>query len=87
VNRLTHSVVDVATCLAGEASGSSAGSCQQEELDALEAWLAWRLGPEGWQPSVHPRFAAYDAAVRALAAAALAMYRDDMATRARLSGR
>jgi len=71
-DRLRHPVIEVATLLAGTATGSHDG-VQADELRVLRDWLAWRV-EAGWHSPALGYAAAYDDAVRAMARAALALF-------------
>ena len=73
-DRHAHAVVEVAGLLAGVATGSFGGG-QADEMRALRDWLAWRV-EAGWRLHTVGYAAAYDDAVRAMARAALTLFRD-----------
>lgn len=75
-DRLKFAVIDVATGLAGEATGSCSGS-QIDEIREGVAWLEWRIS-DGWHPSKLDYAAEYDESVRALARKALAIFKDKL---------
>lgn len=71
-DRLLYPVLQVASVLAGTATGSCSGD-QEDELTKMRDWLAWRV-EGGWLENSIPMAVDYDRAVRAMARAALAMY-------------
>lgn len=71
--RFQHSVVEIATILAGHATGSASGD-YRPDLSELRDWLAWRV-EEGWVESkVGSATLAYDSAIREAGRAAVAMF-------------
>lgn len=81
--RFQHSVVEIATILAGHATGSMSGD-YRPDLPELRDWLAWRV-EEGWvESALGSATLAYDSAIREAGRAAVAMFdkeRDDDAWR------
>jgi len=66
--RYKHSVVEVSLRIKAAISGSG-DPLSRSEMHDLVMWLSWRIGPEGWVPSLG--WDVFDEAVRRLAAAAV----------------
>ncbi len=73
MDRFEHGVVEVCERIHGDATGTG-DEMAPERLRALVDWLEWRVG-DGWAPSEEPGDPAYDAAVRGLGVAAVALGR------------